>query len=1035
MAKKRITNISSGTYNTETDLTIVQQNAGSFAGAILGLMEKGPAFQIMTSADFDERRLRMGNLNPSFKTSYSAYEFLEQANNLKEVRILGLEGYNEDVASGGYDKAFAIMYNLAGVEPAGTLLEINDITTNGTTTVVITADAQTVGDNAFVTGDYVVLAGITGVTSANGQFIAANVVNTPGVSVVFEITVGAIVAVGAWTGGGTVQPRKPLVAAAETVVCILKPRRTSFTLYAEVDYVQLSATTQSDLTTACTDDLFLMTIYFKGNQTTYPPMIVKCSLRPTSNQYIAKIFGTDPRDTTKLQGGVPPLWVEFIYPSVAHKIVTTTTAGIGTGYSGYYYPGDTPVIGGLGYDNDRGYLTLATGNITIQENFSYPSFVVLSATPGANIIIETTTDHGLNVNDPVTLVNINGILVGTVSVNGNWYVKATPSGTTFTIKDAEGNTPVTSGSYIGGGTIKKTFTPTWEREVMDLGGAVGTEVEFQTPITPWFVSDFDENGETKRLFRIWSISDGEAANTEIKIEVSNINPDGNLLKGSFDIIVRANSDTDDKEKVVYESFSNLTMDSTSSNYILRRIGDGEQFELQSSFIFVELNEDDVLPDTSLPYGVEGIPSINGIKAPDVMWATSYDLAKPTTRQYLGLPNNSINMMKAITPDNLSFKNLISYDAAVGLGFHLNPQMISTGTLYTIVSASFKLAEPKAYYTSTTSTTPVTGLDKVKRSKYVVNIFGGFDGFNVYKQREWDITTSKDYEALEDAIKLLNDAESLEADFSVIITPDINFEMHPNATELILEMCGENGRGDALFIFDFDYGYISGSYPEINPTSAKIALQGSNMLSSFAATYYPDWQFKDEVNNINPWIPPSVLAFATIAATATNENVYQPPAGSLRTVTENLVRTRQRMKLPDREILKSANINPITLFPGSGYEITESRTTQEVLSARSFIHNRLLLGYAKKALNQSLRPILHQLNTGKALKDLMLDAIEPIFARIKREQGLEDFKITITDDPNDRTTLYGKIEIVPLYPVERIILEFSLVNGSLNFNTQ
>ncbi len=1031
MAKKKISNISSGIYNTETDLTIAQKNAGTFAGAILGLMEKGPAFQIMTSADFDERLIRMGNLNPNYKSSYAAYEFLEQANNLKEVRILGLEGYNESVALGGYDKAFAIMYDLAGASPAGTLLEITNVVTDGSTTVVITADPQTI-DQAFVSGDTIIIAGITGVTSANGQFVAANVVNTPGVSVVFEITVGAVTSA-TWTGGGTVQPRTPVIATQESVVCILKPRRIAFTQYAEVDYVIVDTTLQSDLTTAATDDRFMLTIYFKGNQTTYPPMNVKCSLRPGSNEYITKVFGTDPRDTTKLQGGVPPLWVEFIYPSVQHRIVTAQ-------YLGYYYPGDVPFApNDLGYGYDQGYLDLVTGNITIQENFTYPSFDVNSVTVGVDLLIETTTAHGLSVNEPVTLSDFDGVLVGTLSVDGDWYVKATPSGTTFTIKDADGNTPVCLGSYAPlpgtAATIKKTFTATWEKEVMDLGGTSGAEVEFQTPITPWFVSDFDLNGAVKRLFRIWSISDGEAANTEIKIEISNINPDGNLGKGSFDIVVRNFADTDDKERVIYESFANLTMNPLSSNYILRRIGDGENFELQSNFIFVELNIEDVLPDTSLPYGVEGLPSISGIKAPDVMWAINYDLSKPNTRQYLGLANNSINMLKAVTNDNLSFKNLISYDAAVGIGFHLNPQLIDdTSPIYAIVSATYQLVEKSAYNISTTNTNPVTGLEKVKRSKYVVDMFGGFDGFNVYSARTWDTTTSKDYEALQDAIELLNDAESLEADFSVIITPDINFELHPNATEEVLDMC-ENGRGDALYIFDFDFGYISGIYPTIDPTSAKIAIDGSNMKSSFAATYYPDWQFKDEVNNINPWVPPSILAMATVAYTATNENVYQPPAGSLRTVTKNLVRTRQRMKLPDREILKSVNINPITLFPGSGYEITESRTTQEVLSARSFIHNRLLLGYAKKALNQTLRPILHQLNTGKALKDLMLDAIEPIFARIKREQGLEDFKISITDDPNDRTTLYGKIEIIPLYPVERIILDFTLVNGSLSFNNQ
>jgi hypothetical protein len=1031
MAQKKIINISSGIYTREIDLTVIQQNAGTFAGACLGLMEKGPAFQIITSANFDERTLRMGGLNPSFKSSYSAYEFLEQANNYKEVRILGLEGYNEEIQmignqnQGGYDKAFAIMYDFPShpASPAGTLLEILDIVTNNTTTVVITADAQTV-DNTFVDGDTVIIDGVTGVLECNGQFIVNNVVNTPGVNVVFEITIATPTSA-TWTGGGSVKARKPLIAAQETIACILKPRRISFTQYAEIDYVQISDTAQQDGTQGCTDDIFLMTIYYKGDQLVYTPKTVKCSLRPESNQYIANVFGLDPRDATKLQGGVAPLWVEFIWPSIEHKLSAT-------GIKGYYYPGD--LVG----QPDRVTLNLVKGNITIQKNFTYPSYhisdingVVITPT---DVTFKVDTNHGFIINNPITLSNITGVIVGTEPIDGNWLIKAIPAPNQFTIKDLNGNTPIASGTFVPNPTafVKKTFIPTWEKEVMNLGG-YQEEIEFQTPITPWFISDFDSNGEVKRLFRLWSISDGESANTEIKFEITNINPDGNLGKGSFDILVRNFTDYDDKNREVYEAFANLTMDPKSSNYILRRIGDGEEFGLQSHFFFVELYKEDIIPSDALPYGIEGYPNINGIKAPDVLWTVNYDLSKPNTRQYLGLPNNDINMLEAVTRDNLSFKNLINYDAAVGIGFHLNPQMIDgTSPIYPILSAKYKLVEKSAYYVSNTNTTPVTGLNKSKRMKYVINLFGGFDGFNVYSQRKWDDTTSKDYEALIMGIEVLNDPESLDADFSVIITPDFDFQNHSAATEAVLDMV-ENGRGDALYIFDFDYGYTTGFYPEIVPNDAKIALNASNMKSSFAAVYYPDWQFEDTINNINPWVPPSILAFATIAYTATNENVFQPPAGSLRTVTQNLVRTRKRMKLSDREILKSANINPITVFPGSGYEITESRTTQKVFSARSFVHNRLLLGYAKKALNQTLRPILQQLNSGKALKDLLLDTVEPIFARIKRDNGLEDFKISINDDPNDRTTIYGKIEIIPLYPVERIIMDFVLKNGTFTFN--
>ena len=131
----------------------------------------------------------------------------------------------------------------------------------------------------------------------------------------------------------------------------------------------------------------------------------------------------------------------------------------------------------------------------------------------------------------------------------------------------------------------------------------------------------------------------------------------------------------------------------------------------------------------------------------------------------------------------------------------------------------------------------------------------------------------------------------------------------------------------------------------------------------------------------------------------------------------------------------ANINPITIFPGSGYEIAGVRTTQEVFSALSFIHNRLLLCYAKKTLNQILRPLLFTLN-GQLAEDSFTATVKPIFDRIKKLNGIADFAVNIVKNDltaQDKTTLYGQIIIQPLYPVERIIVDFSIQDSIVSFN--
>ena len=144
-------------------------------------------------------------------------------------------------------------------------------------------------------------------------------------------------------------------------------------------------------------------------------------------------------------------------------------------------------------------------------------------TPGPN------SEDGFNCftydDSTITLSNIAFVSGQTTlfPIDGNWVIKNVAS-TSFDIVDTNGNNPSdVTGTYLRkeSSFVKKAFFSTWESEIMDLGGK-GSEIEYQTPVTPWFVSDFDDNGTVKRLFRVWSISDGEAANIEIKIEILNI---------------------------------------------------------------------------------------------------------------------------------------------------------------------------------------------------------------------------------------------------------------------------------------------------------------------------------------------------------------------------------------------------------------------------------------------------------------------------------------------------------------------------------
>jgi len=916
----QVPNPSSGIYFREVDLTVITRAVGGFSGAMIGLTEKGPAFQISSTSTFEDRAFRLGDLNPNFPSSYYARQYLEQATNWKEVRILGLEGYTDTVG-------YAIVYN------------------------------------------------------ANGSAAAV-----PGTST--------------------------LVVGNGCLAVVLKARPTTTTGRPAVTSVSVETVTYTDpstnlTTTAATDYLFGVRIFYADSTNE----LVICSLRPDSGQYIKNTFGTDPLNPTTIKGQFGTLWVDFVIPSVQFKPTLTSTLA-------YYAPGsNTP----------QSTLPILTGNMLFGTGITLQNAAITNVvTTLTDVTITASGDitGWLNTNTVIKITDVSG--TGNIAqVNGTWMADNISFGsgsTTFRILNQSGGSPgaplvisgTTTFSGVNSPLVSHYSLPTWESEILNF-----SNLGFQTPYTPWFVSDGDANGDYTKLFRLWSISDGKSANTEIKIEIRNINPGANNGAGTFDLYVRRWDDQDDQNPIILEAYINLTFDKTSNNYIKKRIGDGDNFPLNSRFVFVETNDAEDLVGL-VPFGCLGYPNTTLNLFPDVTWATEYDKTKSIAKQNLGLANNSINMVKSVAIDQLAYKRSV---AQFGLGFHLNPNNNTTFT--TDQSAVFTFANQSIY--TDANGNPLTATLKIQRQKFVVDFSGGFDGWNVYKTRDWNNTSSKDYLALQTAVAILADKESLDADFTVMVTPDFFLDTHPAACGVVADMV--RGRGDALYIPDFSYDPLADTTTAVN----YIQTSSGDLLNSDTAVYFPWLQINDTINNQYVWLPPSILALGTIAYTANVENVWQPPAGPVRTVTNNLIRSRRRLVIGDRDALKLANINPITTFPGSGYEITEERTTQPYLSALSFVHNRLLLCYAKKVLNQTLRPLLFQLN-GQLSQTAFIQTVTPIFDRIKKLNGIDTYKVEIVDRPelNDPTTLYGRIIIVLLYPIERIIVDFVLQNGSTNF---
>jgi len=154
--------------------------------------------------------------------------------------------------------------------------------------------------------------------------------------------------------------------------------------------------------------------------------------------------------------------------------------------------------------------------------------------------------------------------------------------------------------------------------------------KFSSPKSPKFISQPFGSKEYE-LFEIETIDDGIYAAGKYKISISNLraSTDVDYKFGTFNLEVRDLNDTDDSP-LIYESYTNCSLDPSSSNYIAKLIGNKKvkfddsvatekrlitsgEYDNQSNRIRIVISEDvknGIIPPESLPFGFKGIPTIS-----------------------------------------------------------------------------------------------------------------------------------------------------------------------------------------------------------------------------------------------------------------------------------------------------------------------------------------------------------------------------------------------------------------------------------------
>lgn len=564
--------------------------------------------------------------------------------------------------------------------------------------------------------------------------------------------------------------------------------------------------------------------------------------------------------------------------------------------------------------------------------------------------------------------------------------------------------------------------------------------QWDTTISPMVVSEV-RGGEVADLFEVITISDGEAANFQVKITVQNIDLDS----GDFDLIVRDFNDSDDNI-VVLEKFTRCNMNPDLPGYVARKVGtsDGE-YELRSKYIMLSMADNH--PVDAFPSGFKGFKNNGAFGSSGKLGSVLYKTQYYTAGDVVSYESNGTPVLSGgdkVRKVSLGLSSQVGFDRDMlkykGLGaqtetfgFHLSTNASSiTGTTFQCTPYDLEGASKGL-------------LESINYRKFTFAVFGGFDGWDIYRNVRTNgdayifgkstyvnghttnggvfssTNGNSDYYSYLQGIETFANPEAV--DINVFATPGIDFHNHSSLVIQAIDMI-ENDRADSLYIINS---------PNVTTSSEIIDnLDLAGLDTNYSATYWPWIQVRDGDNATQLYIPPTGEVVKNIALT---DNVSYPwfaVAGYSRGLV-NAIKAYKKLTLDERDDLYKNRINPIATFSDTGTIIWGNKTLQVRESALDRINVRRLLLRARKLISAVAVRLLFEQND-EQVRNEFLRLVNPILESIKKERGLYDFRVSVSNDPEDidANTLRGKIYVKPTRSLEFIDVEFIITPTGASF---
>ena len=855
--------------------------------------------------------------------------------------------------------------------------------------------------------------------------------------------------------------------------------------------------------------------YANGNPQYLLPYYANAYLAETNQLWITRVLGLSGYDAgtawaLRLDAGVNPSTVGISgTPVITTGISFTNNEYLGVvlatqGATGSLSTGFTKIGNAFSeYVHQFTATTLSMGNGTVTDKVTHYTGTTLSQYDGMVLAVirsrgkSTIAPHGVQstVWDATSLaLSGNTTNIGAGNLFGQFVLTAANSASTVNYTVSLNPNATSFLPNVIGSAPKDKSTKIWVQSIYpDLinlldangigygvkttmihatsGNFTNYKVQFQTPETPWVVSQL-MGSHIDRLFKFISISDGDAANQEIKISIANINPD----TFEFDVVIRDFNDTDANPNVL-ETYSKCTMIEGLNSFIGQKIGTSDgQYTLLSQYVMVELADN--IPNDVFPAGFEGYEfssyatgatgsAVVGI-SPAIFYKTGYtdtEMSK-LNKAYLGISELAYSTSSSIgTGINQNFFNFTGQGGfSKTKGFHMDSGATGTYTEETELIGQFVtgMGQIQTYNDTDDPTNPYYD---IKTRKFTLVPAGGFDGWDVnrgingkgedrsntngyqqgglYSGYPSSPTTvpSNDFQAWQTAINTFSNPEAVT--INLFATPGIDWANNSILVQDTIDMV-EQQRTDTLYVIDSpdsDIPTTINAGGNTTPADVLAAQEIAGMLgdtgidSNYSCTYFPWIQMRDTQNNVNIYIPPTGEVVRAMAFTDNVKFPWFAPAGLNRGVT-NAIKSKYKLSLEARDTLYAARINPMADFADAGTAIFGQKTLQVADTALNRINvRRLLLQLKVLIANIAIRLVFEQ--NDQTTIDQFLAKANPILDSIKRERGLNDFRIKMdatnnTPETMDREELYGEIFLKPTRSLEFIGITFTITPSGASF---